>query len=164
MTTKPQTQNDQNTVLTLNRRVEQLEHRCRNLKKVLIGMTAGVAVVVLVAAAPPARDALQTKSLEVVDDDGNVRIRIGQADEGYGVVVFDAKGEFQATLTDAPLGAVMQLRKDGGGIELMATGEGAGMSIRDRNGKPRALVVHQKGGSGITLKDQEGDTVFSAPK
>jgi hypothetical protein len=151
--------------MTLDQRVEQLECKCRQLRSVLAGMMMAVAAVVLVAAAPkPAKNALQTESLEVVDGDGNVRIRLGLADEGYGLVVYDGDGQFRATLTDAPLGAVMQLRKDGGSIKLMAMEEGCGMTIRDQNGKPRALMLHQKGASEIMLKDQEGNSVFSAPQ
>ena len=34
----------------------------------------------------PAKEALQTSKLEVVDKEGKVRIRLGQADEGLGMV------------------------------------------------------------------------------
>ena len=51
---------------------------------------------------------------------GNVRIRLGRADDGYGIVVYDSDGKFGATLTDAPLGAAMQLSKDGGSIKMLA--------------------------------------------
>lgn len=149
----------------LEQRLNQLECTCRNLRRILAGVVVATAAVLLVAAAPnPAKEALQTKSIEVVDGDGTVRVRIGPADEGYGLVVYDKDGAFQATLTDAPLGAVMQLRKEGGGIKLMAMKGGCGMTMRDEKGKPRALIVHQENRSEIMLKDQEGDTVFSAPK
>jgi len=151
--------------MTLDQRVEQLERRCRQLRRVLIAMTVAIAAVVLVGAAPkPAEGALQTRSLEVVDGDGNVRIRLGPADEGYGLVVYDRDGRFQATLTDAPLGAVLSVRKSGGSISLMALEDGCGMTMRDRGGKPRALVLLQEDAPEIMLKDQEGKTVFSAPQ
>lgn len=125
---------------------------------------AGAAVLLVAAAPNPAKEALQTSKLEVVDKEGKVRIRLGQADEGFGMVVYDKDGAFQATLTDAPLGAVMQLRKEGGGITLMAMEGGCGMTMRDEDGKPRALIVHQENRSEIMLKDKEGNTVFSAPE
>ena len=112
----------------------------------------------------PVKDSLQAKKLEIVDGNGNVRIRLGPADEGYGLVVYDVDGKFRATLTDAPLGAVSQLSKDGGSIKLMALKDGCGITIRDKDGAPRALMLQQKEGSQIMLKDGKGKTVFSAPK
>lgn len=154
-----------NTKSTLEERLDQLECKCRNLRRILGGFVVAGAAVFLIAAAPnPAKDSIQTKSLEVLDDDGKVRVRIGPADEGFGIVVYDKDGAFQATLTDAPLGAVMQLNKQGGGIQLMAVEGGCGITMCDENGKPRALIVHQENKPQIMLKDKEGKTVFSAPK
>lgn len=151
--------------MTLDHRVEQLERKCRQLRRVLTVMMVAMGAVVLIAAAPnPAKDTLQTESLEVVDGNGNVRIRLGPADEGYGLVVFDGDGRFRATLTDAPRGAVMSVQKDGGSMKLMAMQDGCGMTIRDQNGKPRALMLLQEGAPAIMLKDQKGNTVFSAPQ
>ena len=48
-------------------------------------------------------DLLLAKELQIVDEAGNKRIRIGKADAGYGVVIFDEQGSFNATLTDAPV-------------------------------------------------------------
>jgi hypothetical protein len=154
-----------NTQSTLEDRLDQLECRCRNLRRILGGFVVAGAAVCLIAAAPnPAKDSIQTKSLEVVDGNGKVRVRIGPADEGFGLVVYDKDGAFQATFTDAPLGAVMQLKKQGGGIKLMAMNGGSGITMSDENGAPRALILHQENESQIMLKDKEGKTVFSAPK
>jgi hypothetical protein len=157
--------NRRSMIMTLEQRVEQLEGTCRRLRCLLTGMISLTVAFVLVGAAPNAvKEKMQLKQLDIVDADGNVRISLGPADEGYGLVVYDRNGDFQATLTDAPLGAVMQLRKDGGSIKLMAMQEGGGMTIRDQHGKPRALVIQQKGAPSIILKDQQGKTVFSAPQ
>jgi hypothetical protein len=153
------------TEMTPEERLQQLESKCRRLSIALTSLMVAGATALLVAAAPkPAKDTLQTKGLEIVDTNGKVRIRLGSADAGYGLVVYDEQGSFKATLTDAPRGAVMQLRKEGGGIKLMAMEGGCGMTMRDENGKPRALIVYQEKGSEIMLKDKEGNTVFSAPK
>jgi hypothetical protein len=125
---------------------------------------AVTAVIVLSGAAPNAdRPNVRSQKLEIVDGDGNVRIRLGKADEGYGVVVYDETGRHRATLTDAPLGAVMSLRKNGGGVSLMAMNDSAGLSLRDTQGKARAVVVVTDDESQIVLKDQQKRTVFSAP-
>jgi len=151
--------------MTLEQRMGQLEKRCRQLTGLLIGTMAVAAVIVLGGAAPNAdRETVRTQQLEIVDDDGKVRVLLGKADEGYGVVVYDEKGNFNATLTDAPLGAVIQLKKNGSGIRLQAGKDGAGLSVRDPRAKPRVIVVVSDDKSQIVLKDQEGATVFSAPQ
>ena len=118
-----------------------------------------------IAAKPKAyEDTIQARKLEVVDENGKVRIRLGSADAGYGLVVYDAQGQFRATLTDAPLGAVSQLKKDGGSITMMAMQNGCGITMRDGDGKPRAIILQREEGSQIMLKDADGKDVFSAPE
>jgi len=151
--------------MTLEQRVGQLEKRCRHLTGVLIGTMAVTAVIVLGGAASNSdRETVRTQQLEIVDSDGKVRIRLGKADEGYGVVIYDENGHSNGTLTDAPLGAVIQLSKERGGIRLQAGKDGAGLSVRDINGKPRAIIVVTNEKSQVVLKDQQDRTVFSAPK
>lgn len=150
--------------MTLEERIEQLEKRCRQLTGLLLGtMTVAAAIMLGGAAQNADRESVRTQKLEIVDSDGNVRIHLGKADEGYGLVVYDAQGDFNATLTSAPRGAVMQLRKDGGGMRLQAGKDGAGLSLRDGSGKPRAGLVVSNEASQIMLKDSTGKTVFAAP-
>ena len=146
-------------------RIGHLETKCKRLTLALSGMMV-MAVAMLFIAAKPKTDngTIQTRKLEIVDENGKVRIRLGSADAGYGLVVYDAQGQFRATLTDAPLGAVSQLKKDGGSIKLMALQNGCGITMRDRDGKPRAIILQQKEGSKIILKDAEGKDLFSAPE
>jgi hypothetical protein len=118
-----------------------------------------------IAAKPNADEGtIQARKLEIVDENGKVRIRLGSADAGYGLVVYDAQGQFRATLTDAPLGAVSQLKKDGGSITMMAMQNGCGITMRDGDGKPRAIILQREEGSQIMLKDADGKDVFSAPE
>ena len=46
----------------------------------------------------------------------------------------------------------------------MAMQNGCGITMRDRDGKPRAIILQQKEGSKIILKDAEGKDLFSAPE
>lgn len=151
--------------MTLEQRVRHLEIRCRQLTGVLIGTMAVTTVIVLAGAAPNSdKPNVRSQQLEIVDGDGNVRIRLGKADEGYGVVVYDENGRHRATLTDAPRGAVMSVSKNGGDIRLMAMEESAGLSVRDNKGKARAVVLVTNDKSQIVLKNQQEKTVFSAPE
>jgi hypothetical protein len=151
-------------VMTLEQRIGHLEKRCRRLTGVLVGTMAVTTVIVLSGAAPNSElPTVRTRQLEIVDGDGKVRIHLGKADEGYGVVVYDENRRHRATLTDAPRGAVMSLSKNGGDIRLMAMKGSAGVSVRDSEGKPRAVVFVTDDKSQIVLKDGQEKTVFSAP-
>ena len=149
----------------MKERIEQLERKCKRLTLTVIGMMILAVGAICIAAKPNSqKDGIQTSELEIVDDEGNVRIRLGRADSGYGVVVYDADGTFGATLTNAPLGAAMQLRKDGGSIKMLAMKQGCGITIRDTDGKPRAMMLQNQEGSQLILKDRKGKNTFSAPE
>ena len=149
----------------MKERIDQLERKCKRLTLAVTGMIVLAVGAVCIAAKPNSqKDGIQTNKLEIVDDEGNVRIRLGRADAGYGVVVYDADGKFRATLTDAPLGAGMQLIKDGGSIKMLAMKQGCGFTIRDADGKPRAMMVQHDAGSQLILKDGSGKNTFSAPE
>lgn len=133
-------------------RIGHLETKCKRLTLALSGMMMMAVAMLFIAAKPKAdNDAIQTRKLEVVDENGKVRIRLGSADAGYGLVVYDAQGQFRATLTDAPLGAVSQLKKDGGSIKMMAMQNGCGITMRDGDGKPVPYVLKQKSMGGSSL-------------
>ena len=150
--------------MTNEQRIGHLETKCRRLSLALSGMMVMAVATLFIAAKPKAdNDMIQARKLEVVDENGKVRIRLGSADAGYGLVVYDAQGQFRATLTDAPLGAVSQLKKDGGSIKMMAMQNGCGITMRDGDGKPRAIILQHKDGSQIMLKDADGKDVFLAP-
>ena len=125
----------------MKERIDQLERKCKRLTLVVSGMIVLAVGAVCIAAKPNStKDGIQTNKLEILDEEGNVRISLGREDSGYGVVVYDADGKFGATLTDAPLGAGIQLRKDGGSIKMLALKQGCGITIRDANGKPLSLI------------------------
>ena len=149
----------------MKERIDQLERKCKRLTLAVTGMIVLAVGAVCIAAKPNShKDGIQANKLEIVDDEGNVRISLGREDSGYGVVVYDEDGKFGATLTDAPLGAGMQLRKDGGTIKVLSMKQGCGFTIRDTDGKPRAMMVQHDLGSQLILKDGTGKNTFSAPE
>ena len=149
----------------MKERIKQLERKCKRLTLTITGMMIVAVGAICVAAKPnPNKDGIQASKLEIVDEKGNVRIRLGRADAGYGIVVYDSDGKFGATLTDAPLGTSMQLRKDGGTIKMLSMKQGCGFTIRDTDGKPRAMMLQNQEGSQLILKDQMGKNTFSAPE
>ena len=151
--------------MNLKEQIDQLERKCKRLTLAVTGMMVIAVAAVCIAANPnPNKDGIQASKLEIVDEEGNVRIRLGRADAGYGIIVYDSNGKFGATLTNAPLGAGMQLRKDGGSIKMLAMKQGCGITIRDTNGNPRAMMLQNQEGSQLILKDRIGKNIFSAPE
>ena len=110
-------------------------------------------------------DLLLAKELQIVDEEGNKRIRIGKADAGYGVVILDEQGSFNATLTDAPLGAAIQLRKEGGSIKLLAVDQGRSITFRNEKGEPTTILMENRkldnGNPQLILQKGEDKKVIS---
>ena len=114
-------------------------------------------------------DLLLAKELQIVDEAGNKRIRIGKADAGYGVVIFDEHGSFNATLTDAPGGAAIQLRKEGGSIKLLAVDQGRSITLRNGKGQPTAVLIdHERVDNGnpqlILQKGEDKKVISLSPR
>ena len=87
----------------MEERIDHLERKCRRLTMTVTVMIVLAIASICVAASPNhGKEAIQASKLEIMDTEGNVRIRLGHADAGYGVVVYDRDGKFRATLTDAP--------------------------------------------------------------
>lgn len=157
--------------MLLEERVRLLERRCRSLTALALLLPAAVGIGVLAGANREADEkVVRARALEIVDDAGRVRVRVGTADEGYGVVINDARGDFRATMTDAPLGAAIQLKKGGGQVKLLAAepvegvNEGeVSIAISDARGQSRIVgAVDAKGKPSLQMVDQ-GKVVFSAP-
>ena len=112
-------------------------------------------------------DLLLAKELQIVDEAGNKRIRIGKADAGYGVVIFDEHGSFNATLTDAPGGAAIQLRKEGGSIKLLAVDHGRSITFRNEKGEPTTILIENRkldnGNPQLILQKGEDKKAISLP-
>jgi hypothetical protein len=74
--------------MTNEQRIEHLETKCKRLTLALSGMMVMAMAILFIAAKPNAdEDTIQAKKLEIVDENGKVRIRLGSADAGYGLVV-----------------------------------------------------------------------------
>lgn len=151
--------------MKLEQRICCIEKRCRLLSRLVYASLAVICLAVFSAAANFDRlKDIQTEKLEILNGDGNIRMRLGKADAGYGVVIYDAAGRFRATLTDAPDGAGIQLIKDGGKVQLFSYNDGSGMSIRDANGKPRVGLTVTESGPTLQLSNEKGEPLFKSPK
>ena len=148
-------------------RLKLLERKYKSMQIITFSVILLMGAILLTGAAKKEEtsDLLLTKQLQIVDEAGNKRIRIGKADGGYGVVIFDEHGAFNATLTDAPGGAAIQLRKEGGSIKLLAVDQGRSITFRNEKGEPTAILIENRqldnGNPQLILQKGEDKKVIS---
>ena len=152
---------------SISERLKVLERKYKSMQIISFSATLLMGALLFTGAAKKEEisDLLLAKELQIVDEEGNKRIRIGKADEGYGVVIFDDPGSFNATLTDAPGGAAIQLRKEGGSIKLLAVDQGRSITIRNGKGQPTAVLINHErvdnGNPQLILQKGEDKKVIS---
>ena len=135
------------TDTSIPERLKVLEHKYQSLQIVTFSVILLMGAILFTGATKKEEisDLLLTKQLQIVDEEGNKRIRIGKADAGYGVVIFDEHGSFNATLTDAPGGAAIQLQKEGGSIKLLAVDQGRNITFRNEKGETTTARIEHGG-------------------
>ena len=152
---------------SISERLKVLERKYKSMQIISFSVILLMGALLFTGAAKKEEisDLLLAKELQIVDEEGNKRIRIGKADAGYGVVIFDEHGSFNATLTDAPLGAAIQLRKEGGSIKLLAMGEGRSITFRNEKGEPTTILIENRklvnGNPQLILQKGEDKKVIS---
>jgi len=151
--------------MTNEKRVQQLERRCRRLSAAVTALAALMGVALLTGAARPEADGpVRTKKLEIVDSEGTVRIVLGEGDDhGYGVKLNDRSGKFRVALFEAPRAAGLNIIK-GFAYTLLVGEAGGALSLRESGGTARAVVAVTQEGARVRLRDQQGETVYPAPK
>ena len=156
--------------ISIPERLKLLERKYKSMQIILFSASLLMGALLFTGATKKEEisDLLLAKELQIVDEEGNKRIRIGKADAGYGVVIFDEHGSFNATLTDAPGGAAIQLRKEGG-IKLLAVDQGRSITLRNGKGQPTAVLIdHERVDNGnpqLILQEGEDKKVISlSPK
>ncbi len=153
--------------ISIPERLKLLERKYKSMQIISFSAILLIGALLFTGAAKKEEisDLLLAKELQIVDEAGNKRIRIGKADSGYGVVVFDEHGSFNATLTDAPGGAAIQLRKEGGSIKLLAVDQGRSITFRNEKGEPSTILIENgkldNGNPQLILQKGENKKVIS---
>ena len=154
-------------IISITERLKVLERKYKSTQIISFSVILLMGALLFTGAAKKEEisDLLLAKELQIVDEEGNKRIRIGKADAGYGVVIFDEHGSFNATLTDAPGGAAIQLRKEGGSINLLAVDQGRSITFRNGKGEPTTILIENKkldnGNPQLILQKGEDKKVIS---
>ena len=151
--------------MTHENRIQQLESRCRRLNAAVATLVALIGVALLAGAGQGEADGpVRTQKLEVVDSEGTVRIVLGEGDDhGYGVKLNDRSGKFRVALFEAPRAAGLNITK-GFAYTLLVGEDSSGISLREAGGTARAVVSVTQDGAQLHLRDQQGETVYPAPK
>lgn len=156
---------------SISERLKVLERKYKSMQIISFSATLLMGALLFTGATKKEEisDLLLAKELQIVDEAGNKRIRIGKADAGYGVVIFDEHGSFNATLTDAPGGAAIQLQKEGGSINLLAVDQGSSITLRNGKGQPTAVLIdHERVDNGnpqlILQKGEDKKVISLSPR
>ena len=154
-------------IISITERLKVLERKYKSTQIISFSVILLMGALLFTGAAKKEEisDLLLAKELQIVDEEGNKRIRIGKADAGYGVVIFDEHGSFNATLTAAPGGAAIQLRKEGGSINLLAVDQGRSITFRNGKGEPTTILIENRkldnGNPQLILQKGEDKKVIS---
>ena len=154
-------------IISITERLKVLERKYKSTQIISFSVILLMGALLFTGAAKKEEisDLLLAKELQIVDEEGNKRIRIGKADAGYGVVIFDEHGSFNATLTDAPGGAAIQLRKEGGSIKLLAVDHGRSITFRNEIGEATTILIENRkldnGNPQLILQKGEDKKVIS---
>jgi len=109
-------------------------------------------------------DAITCRTLAVVDDEGKRGVRLWINEYGGVVSAFGKDGGSAALGIDEDGGVVGAYGKDGEGIYLSNNRYGGSMAIFDTGGKNVVQAsVAEDGGSGIEIRDKDGNQTGSLP-
>jgi hypothetical protein len=150
--------------MSLEERLFQLERRSRYLT---IALAAAVLVPVVMLLAGAGQFVSQTTSLrasqlDVIDNNGLLRVRIGQVNDEFGIFVYDPRGQARAALTDAPDAAGLVINKEGGNVRLLANRQGTDITLRDGRDVVRAVATGTVAGGSLVIHSGDGQ-VFTVP-
>ena len=129
----------------LETRLARLERSNKTLRRLLAAF-AIVAAVPLLAAYVPANDKLEASEFVVRDKSGAIRARL----------FVDEQGRARLLLRD----------RDGHSTAMLASGEGASLSLGDKNDKANVVISAAGSAKGVVMLESEGKpkAVLSKPK
>ncbi|HSW02800.1 MAG TPA: hypothetical protein VLI39_21730 [Sedimentisphaerales bacterium] len=112
-----------------------------------------------------------TPALTLVDENGTSRAHFGLTLSGPDLWLGNENGEQRVGLSAFKDGAVLNLHSenDKGGLGLVTGKEvggkyRSGLVLRDEKGTPRAQLISNEDGPGLTLADEEGKAMWKAPQ
>ncbi len=176
---------------TVEQRLERLERSNRRWRGLVVALLTGAVALTLTCANIPDAGIVTAEEIQVVDAEGNIRIRLGADEDGrWGLRLFDTAGTLRGdlvTVADGGVGlnlydaresvrAAISMANDAPGlvfldpasvprITLGANAEGAHLlALYDDNREPRAILALMPDLPAIfQLFDTAGTQTFLAP-
>lgn len=148
--------------MTIDQRIEQLESRCRYLMAGLAGLLLmGSGAMFCGAAQNNVAKEMRVESLEIVDGDGKVRMRLGNLEAPkphsiFGLVAHDASGNLRISLND--LGQ-LNLTTHDGSASIGTSDNGAVLQLSSV-GSPRMLAAASSDHSSLMLYNAKGELAW----
>ncbi|MBI2391175.1 MAG: hypothetical protein HYV09_16415 [Deltaproteobacteria bacterium] len=129
----------------LEARLSRLERDNRRLRRTLAALVVAASAPLLLAYVP-ANDRIEAAELVVRDKGGAVRARVW----------VDEKGKTRLTLRD----------QDGKSAVMLASGDGASLSLGDKEGKSSVVLSAASASKGVLVLENDGQpkAVLSKPK
>ncbi len=149
---------------TIEMRLQQLEATNRRYKRIVILMIALFATLFMAfRSTNTAPDVLQAKRFEVVDDKGNVLVRLNQSDGNGTIKTYRSNGKKLLNLTYTTKNEGYISVEDGNDKELIrfsSSNEGGGgyIGIYNPAGKRTLTLNNDNGGGNIYLGDSVGNS------
>lgn len=148
----------------LEARVERLEKENRWLKRSVLGMAALI-VVGLAVGAEAKRGNLDAENFVVRDAKGKVRGRLGLAESGPVLSLYDAEEKARAVLTVGQSGPFLTFLDATAGPQIVLSGapDAQGLVIYDVNRKVRATLAIEHQEIALKMWDAAGKTIHRVP-
>jgi hypothetical protein len=107
-------------------------------------------------------NSLRLNRLDIIDPNGQLRMRVGQVENEFGLFVYDARGQVRAALSESPDASGLTISKEGGNIRLLANRQGADITLRDSRDVVRAVTTATAAGGELVIH-ANGGQVFTVP-
>ena len=149
---------------TIEMRLQKLEVTNRRYKTIVIVMLGAVLVTTFMAFRSPIAvpDVLQAKKFEVVDDNGNVLVRVSQ-DAGNGLIkTYNKDGKKLVNITYTTKGEGFLALEDGNSqetVRLTTSSEGGGgyIGIYNSLGKRTMTLANEASGGNLYINNSDGN-------
>ena len=127
-------------------------------QKSLVLEAIDLARAVALAGARAGGNEIRANRFVVVDENGEERATLGMVGGGPLLRLFDEKGRARAILSESKETEPIVL---GGAVRLLAGG--TTLSLHDDTGRGRLMLTLRKDGPGLSLADENGKVIWSAP-
>jgi hypothetical protein len=140
-----------------------LRSQLRRLRSLVWALAGTVVVVLVLGASDPPPDVLRARSIELLDSDGTVRVRLAAASAGSagGIFLLDEAGKARLTLTQDEGGVRMAMR-DADELPLIehaVSSDTSAIRILNRRAKPLVVLGADQRRVEVSIRNEDGEAL-----